>query len=101
MGSSETRLKAIQYTRRGGTCVFLGFATPELTINFSEIIRHQKKLVGSFVYSQKQYKKAIELALMCDESWVKNITFEEVADHLEDFCSGNFENIKVALRPNA
>jgi threonine dehydrogenase-like Zn-dependent dehydrogenase len=101
VGSIETRNQTINCTKKGGKCIFLGFETTELNINISEIIRHQKELKGSFVYSKRQFKDAIELAKTCDNDWVKNISFKEVEDILTDFLKGNFNHIKVALRPNS
>lgn len=101
VGSIETRSQTILSTKKGGKCIFLGFETSELTINMSEIIRHQKQLVGSFVYSKSQFKEAIELVKICDSNWVNNISFNEVEKALVGFLQGNFDHIKVALRPNA
>ncbi len=99
VGSTETREQAIQATSKGGTCVFLGFASAELNVNVSELIRHQKKLIGSFVYSKRQFTDAIELAKTCDSGWVKNISFKEVEGILKGFLQGDFSHVKVALRP--
>ena len=65
----------------------------------SEIIRHQKQLIGSFVYSKQQFNEAMNLATNCDPEWVTNISFEETENHLIRFLQGDFEHIKIALRP--
>jgi len=101
VGSVETRAHALQITKKGGKCVFLGFETPEVTINMSEVIRHQKTLIGSFVFSKQQFSEAIKLVENCDNSWVKGLNFEQIEDHLIRFLNGDFSCIKLALRPNA
>ena len=101
VGSPGTRDQAIQTTKKGGICVFLGFETPETTINVSEIIRSQKTLVGSFVYSKEQFTDAIQLVEVCDDTWVTNVGFDRVEDYLVRFLEGDFSCVKVALRPNA
>ena len=101
VGSAKTRHHAIQATKKGGRCVFLGFEMPEITINMSEVIRHQKALIGSFVYSKQQFLEAMKLVECCDDAWVQNIKFDQVEDHLERFLKGDFSSIKLALRPNA
>ncbi|MEM7562293.1 MAG: zinc-binding dehydrogenase [Pseudomonadota bacterium] len=100
VGSASTRQQGIQATRKGGKCVFLGFETPETAINMSEMIRGQKTLLGSFVYSKKQFSDAIQLVELCDDSWVKNVRFDQVEDCLVSFLEGDFSCVKVALRPN-
>ena len=100
VGSTETRVQAIEVTKKGGKVVFLGFETPLQELNISEIIRHQKRLIGSFVYSKSQFEAAIELAQMCNSSWVTSIGFSEVEEYLIRFLENDFSTIKVALRPN-
>ncbi len=100
VGSEVSRTQAINATKKGGKCIFLGFETPETTINVSAVIRQQKILMGSFVYSSKQFAKAIELAAVCQDRWVENITFNQVEGHLLRYCEGDFSIVKIALRPN-
>ena len=100
IGSLESRDQAISLSKKGGVCVFVGFETPNMNLNMSEIIRHQKVLKGSFVYSKQQFSQAIELAKSCDNSWVKNVSFGEVEMTLSRFIEGDFSEIKIALRPD-
>lgn len=100
VGSFESRDQAIRLARKGGICVFIGFETPTINLNMTEIIRHQKVLKGSFVYSKQQFSQAIELAKRCDKSWVKNVSFGEVEMALSRFIEGDFSEIKIALRPD-
>ncbi|EGG94010.1 sorbitol dehydrogenase [gamma proteobacterium IMCC1989] len=98
VGSVSAKHASIDITKKNGVCVFLGFDTPTLDVNISELIRHQKKLLGSFVFSQEQFKKAIALVENCRSEWVKNITVDEVEPVLSDFLSGDFSVIKAVLR---
>jgi len=101
VGSEVTRTKAIDATKKGGKCVFLGFESPEATINMSEMIRFQKTLIGSFVYSKSQFIEAIKLVEYCEDTWITNIKYDQVEEHLNRFINGDFSCVKVALRPNA
>jgi len=98
VGSVSAKRTAIDITKKNGVCVFLGFEMPTVDINISEIIRHQKKLSGSFVYSPEQFQKAIALVENCRSEWVRNITVDEVESMLADFLSGDFSVIKAVLR---
>jgi 2-desacetyl-2-hydroxyethyl bacteriochlorophyllide A dehydrogenase len=100
VGSAETRNKAFQLVKKKGKCIFLGFAEPKLDVNFSELIRKQIQFIGSFVFSAKQFEKAIQLAKLTNKKWVKNISFTEVEEQLRDYLSGDFSTVKAALRPN-
>ncbi len=99
VGSEKARNQAVALTKKGGKCVFLGFETPIQPVNFVEFIRHQKQFLGSFVYSKEQFKKAIQLAHQCNNTWVKEVSFNEVESHLLNFQKGNFDVVKLALRP--
>lgn len=100
VGSSETRTNALQLVKKNGTCLFLGFAEPSQEINFSDLIRKQIQCMGSFVFSTKQFEKAISLSALTNKNWVKNISFSEVEGQLQNYLNGDFSTIKAALRPN-
>ena len=99
-GSVESRRRALEITKRGGKCIFMGFATASLDVNISNIIRHQKHLMGSFVYSLEQFRKAVNLAESCLAEWVTNLSFNEVEPVLNAYLKGDFSIAKAALRPN-
>ena len=100
VGSEVARNAAIELTKKSGKCVFLGFAAPSQPVNFAELIRHQKQLIGSFAYSKEQFELAVNLVHHCNGKWVKNVGFSDVQLGLEKFLEGDFSVIKLALRPN-
>ncbi len=65
------------------------------------MIRFQKTLIGSFVYSKSQFIEAIKLVEYCVDTWITNIKYDQVEEHLNRFINGDFSCVKVALRPNA
>ncbi|MCP4970543.1 MAG: alcohol dehydrogenase catalytic domain-containing protein [Arcobacter sp.] len=100
VGSIESRNLAISITKKNAKCIFLGFEAPIQNINFSELIRYQKQLIGSFVYTKEQFKKAMKLVQNCDNKWVKNLSFLEVEEQLNKYLEKDFSTIKAVLRPN-
>lgn len=101
VGSADTRRMALEATRSGGHCVFLGFASALTEIDISAVIRQQKRLSGAFVYSARQFSTALGLARGCHRDWVRNLSFEGVAPLLEGYLAGDFSVVRAALRPNA
>ncbi|MCG8516597.1 MAG: alcohol dehydrogenase catalytic domain-containing protein [Pseudomonadales bacterium] len=99
VGTEETRNQCINRTKKNGESIFLGFAEQSLTIDFTRMIREQKTLIGSFVFSRQQFVKAMELVRGCCSEWVRNLSFDEVADELTSYADGNYKSIKSALRP--
>jgi len=100
VGSTQSRNDSFRFVKKNGKCIYLGFAEPKLEVNFSELIRNQIQLVGSFAYSKSQFEKAIKLSLLTNSKWVKNITFLEVEKELNNYLKGDFSTIKAILRPN-
>jgi len=100
VGSTESRNDSFRFVKKNGKCIYLGFAEPKLEVNFSELIRNQIQLIGSFAYSKAQFEEAIKLSLLTNSKWVKNITFLEVEKELNNYLKGNFNTIKAILRPN-
>jgi (R,R)-butanediol dehydrogenase/meso-butanediol dehydrogenase/diacetyl reductase len=100
VGSNDTRNLTIQLAKKGGKCVFLGFKTPMHEVNFAELIRHQKRLIGSFVYSINQFERAMKLAMCSKSSWVNNLSLSEIETQLRRFLNNDFSVVKAALRPN-
>ncbi|MCG8692416.1 MAG: zinc-binding dehydrogenase, partial [Minwuiales bacterium] len=100
VGSAAARQTAVALTRKGGTCVLLGFASPVLEVDAGELIRSQKRIVGSFVYSKQQFVRAIGLAARCSAEWVTNLSFSEVEPLLAGYLDGDFSVVKAVLRPN-
>ncbi|MGI9407861.1 MAG: zinc-dependent alcohol dehydrogenase [Hyphomicrobiaceae bacterium] len=99
VGSEESRSAAFALTRKLGTVVLLGFASSILEINAGELIRGQKRVVGAFAYSPKQFNEAIKLAECTQSDWVKNIPFQDVEPLLNCYLDGDFSVVKAALRP--
>ena len=100
VGTTETRIEAFKRVKKNGKCVYLGFAEPKQEIIFSEFIRKQIQFIGSFIYSTKQFEKAIHLAKFTKGEWVKNLSFTEVEEQLQCYLNGDFSTIKAVLRPN-
>lgn len=98
VGSAMTRATAVAITKKDATCVFLGFSSPTLDLNMSELIRHQKILKGSFAFSRLQFEKALNLVVHCQSAWVNNLSMDEVESVLLDFLVGDFSVVKAALR---
>ena len=101
VGSADTRQAALEATCSGGHCIFLGFASALTEIDISAVIRQQKRLSGAFVYSARQFSRALGLARLCRPDWVRTLPFDGVAPLLEGYLSGDFSVVRAALRPNA
>ena len=94
VGSVDSRRRAIDLTRKAGTCVLMGFAAPDLEANAGAFIRSQRRILGAFVYSMTQFQTAVSLAARCKADWVANLSFAEVEPLLQRYLEGDFSTVK-------
>lgn len=99
VGSEESRTECIHRTKKGGKAVFLGFSSQTLSLDFSRLIREQKTLIGSFVFSREQFLTAMDLAKRCRSEWVRSLSLDEALAEFQSHANGDFRTVKSALRP--
>jgi threonine dehydrogenase-like Zn-dependent dehydrogenase len=62
VGSSQTRAQGVTAVRRGGRVVLIGLHENVTSIPGNEIVRFEKQLIGSFSYSDEDFRRAVVLA---------------------------------------
>jgi threonine dehydrogenase-like Zn-dependent dehydrogenase len=62
VGSSDTRAQAVSAIRRGGRAVFIGLHEASSSIPGNDVVRSEKQVVGSFSYSDEDFRRAVSLA---------------------------------------
>jgi 2-desacetyl-2-hydroxyethyl bacteriochlorophyllide A dehydrogenase len=62
VGSSQTRAQGVAAVRRGGRVVLIGLHENVTSLPGNEIVRFEKQLIGSFSYSDEDFRRAVVLA---------------------------------------
>lgn len=62
VGSSQTRAQAVAAVCRGGKVVLLGLHENPTNLPGNEIVRFEKRVIGSFSYSDEDFRRAVVLA---------------------------------------
>jgi threonine dehydrogenase-like Zn-dependent dehydrogenase len=62
VGSAETRSQAVASVRRGGKAVFIGLHENVSSLPGNDIVRSEKQVIGSFSYSDEDFRRAVALA---------------------------------------
>ena len=62
VGSSQTRAQGVAVVRRGGRVVLMGLHENATNLPGNEIVRFEKQLIGSFSYSDEDFRRAVVLA---------------------------------------
>ncbi|MDA4114015.1 MAG: zinc-binding dehydrogenase, partial [Thaumarchaeota archaeon] len=61
-GSSQTRSQGVAVVRRGGRVVLMGLHENATNLPGNEIVRFEKQLIGSFSYTDEDFRRAVVLA---------------------------------------
>lgn len=99
VGSAGSRFLALRLADKGATIVALGFKAAVQEIPVNELIRHEHKMIGSFVYTADQFRTSLALAAQMNDQYVTELGWPEVHDALIKFQKGEFSIVKAALRP--
>lgn len=100
VGASVTRQASIEHLRPGGTAVWLGLLSPDAGFDATELIRQEKRVLGSFAYRNADFDAAIELAPHVDLSWSTSFPLAEGADIFTELMNGRSDIVKALLRPS-
>jgi len=62
VGHSRTRLQSLSILRRGGRAIFVGLHEDEVSLHGNAIVRNETEVLGSFAYSDDDFRQAVTLA---------------------------------------
>ena len=99
VGVLATREASVQFVRPGGTAVWLGLATPDVTFDALDLIRWEKNIRGMFAYNDETFVEAIALAPSLDLRWATTYPLNEGADIFTQLMLGASLPVKVLLQP--
>jgi alcohol dehydrogenase len=98
VGAGETRRAAVRHVRPGGSTVWVGLAQSEATIDGNDIVRSEKRVLGSFGYTPEDFVEALAAAPDLDLGWVTPIPFEESQQTFMALAEGASDPVKAVIR---
>jgi len=99
VGLPVTRAAALAHLAPGGTAVWLGLASAEPGFDGADLVRTEKRIVGSFGYTGAEFAAAVDLAAEWDLSWVNTFPLADGARVFTDLMNGGTEPVKALLSP--
>ncbi len=99
VGTPATRAQSVQHQRPGGVAVWLGLAEQEAGFDARDLTRGEKRVLGSFGYSDAEFSDAVSLVADCDLSWTSNYPLACAADVFTDLMNGGLHPVKALLQP--
>ena len=99
VGLAVTHEASVAHLRPGGSAIWLGLLDTEPRFDSLDLIRSEKRVNGSFCYTDADFRAAIRLAEDIDTEWVRNFPLEEGADIFTQLMNGRTDVVKALLRP--
>ena len=99
VGARATRRASLEHLRQAGTAVWIGLNEPEAEFDALDIIRMEKRIVGSFAYSNQDFGDAVFLAAEVDLHWVARFDLAEGIQIFSELMEGRTDIVKALLRP--
>lgn len=99
VGTPETHRQSVDRIRPGGVTVWLGLANPEAGFDSSALVRTEKRVLGSFAYTDAEFEEAAELVAGWELPWVRSYPLAEGAEIFTNLMEGGESPIRALLRP--
>jgi L-iditol 2-dehydrogenase len=102
VGLSETRRRAGEALRPGGTAVWIGLHGDEAAVGGMDTVLGEKRLQGSYGYTSQDFGKAFQLlasGAVEIESWSRTFPLGEGVGVFTDLLGGKTEHVKAILQP--
>lgn len=98
VGSAQTREAALRCLRPGGTSLWLGLAEAGAGFDGNDLVRGEKRVVGSFAYSPDDFATAVAAAPQLDLAWATAIPLEESQRTFMHLAEGASDPVKAVIR---
>ncbi|MGH3510308.1 MAG: alcohol dehydrogenase catalytic domain-containing protein [Nocardioidaceae bacterium] len=101
VGLPVTRRASIDWTRPGGTTVWIGLAQDDVELSGNGLVRDEKTIRGSFAYTPAEFAEALALAPGLDLSWTTDVPLTDAATIFYGLAEGRTDVVKAVLVPEA
>jgi threonine dehydrogenase-like Zn-dependent dehydrogenase len=99
VGMPATRAQSVRHQRPGGVAVWLGLVEQAAGFDALALIRDEKRILGSFAYSDEEFSDATSLVRGCDLSWTSSYPLAAAADIFTELMNGGLQPVKALLQP--
>jgi threonine dehydrogenase-like Zn-dependent dehydrogenase len=99
VGVPATHRASVDAIRPGGTAVWLGLIGEQAEFDSQHLVRMEKRVQGSFCYSDADFRNAMALAHKVDLSWVQPFPLAEGVGIFMELMDGRTDVVKAVLVP--
>jgi threonine dehydrogenase-like Zn-dependent dehydrogenase len=98
VGKGSTRRSAVAAVRPAGTAVLIGLAEPDAGFDANDLVRSEKRVVGSFAYGPRDFTEALELATDVDLDWSTPVPLADSQRTFMALAAGAVLPVKAVIR---
>ncbi|WP_331770714.1 alcohol dehydrogenase catalytic domain-containing protein (plasmid) [Embleya sp. NBC_00888] len=99
VGTGETHEQSVRLLRPGGAAIWLGLADAGAGFDATVLVRTEKRVLGSFAYTDDEFARAAELVGGWGLGWTASYPLESGAEIFTDLMRGGSHPVKAILRP--
>lgn len=97
VGAAATRRASVEMIRPGGTAVWLGLHSADSGFDGLGLVRMEKAVLGSFAYTDQDFRQAMRFGASTDASWVTSFPLELGVQVFTELMQGRTDIIKAQL----
>lgn len=99
VGAPATHRSSIERLRPAGAAIWIGLSDSQASFDALDLVRMEKRIVGSYGYSNEEFTLAIELASQVDLGWSTPFDLSEGPTIFAELMGGRSDVVKALLRP--
>lgn len=99
VGAAATHSISVAQLRPGGTAVWVGLLSTDAGFDGQQIVREEKRVIGSYCYTASDFAEAVKLAADVPLDWTSTFPLEDGATIFTELMHGRHDVIKALLRP--
>lgn len=99
VGSIETHNQSVDRLRPGGVAIWLGLAADTAGFDAAALVRTEKRVIGSFAYTDEDFARSTTLVQQWDLSWAAAYPLVDGARVFTELMNGSTHPVKALLRP--
>jgi threonine dehydrogenase-like Zn-dependent dehydrogenase len=99
VGLGATRAASLAALCPAGVAVWLGLMDADAAFDALDLVRQEKRVAGSFAYTDSEFVEAIALAGEVDTTWLTHFPLARGAVVFDELMRGRTDIVKAVLRP--
>lgn len=99
VGAAVTHRLSVDLLRPGGTAVWVGLLSQDAAFDGQEIVRFEKRVIGSYCYRREDFDEALRLASKVDLGWTSSFALDDGATIFAELLNGRRDVLKALLHP--